>query len=88
MCDAKIRLRSARFSTYRICAEHRGRLSPNTALAGGRFVAGTQRRQTAKRTLAGIEAMTMLANGQVRAVPKGDMPAQRSFVKQIFGLAA
>ena len=24
----------------------------------------------------------------VRAVPKGDMPAQRAFVQQIFGLAA
>jgi hypothetical protein len=35
---------------------------------------------TAKRTLAGIEAMSMLAKEQVRAVPKGDMPAQRSFV--------
>ena len=33
---------------------------------------------TAKRTLAGIEAMAMLAKGQVRAVPRGDMPAQRA----------
>jgi len=36
---------------------------------------------TAKRTLAGIEAMAMLAKGQVRAVPRGDMPAQRSLVQ-------
>ena len=43
---------------------------------------------TAKRTLAGIEAMAMLAKGQVRAVPRDDMPAQRAFVQQIFGLAA
>ena len=43
---------------------------------------------TAKRTLAGIEAMAMLSKGQVRAVPRGDMPAQRAFVQQIFGLAA
>ena len=43
---------------------------------------------TAKRTLAGIEAMAMLAKGQVLAVPRGDMPAQRAFVHQIFGLAA
>jgi transposase-like protein len=42
----------------------------------------------AKRTLAGIEAMAMLAKGQVRAVPRGDMPAQQSFVQQIFGLTA
>jgi transposase, IS6 family len=43
---------------------------------------------TAKRTLAGIEAMAMLAKGQVRAVPRGDMPAQRSFLRQIFGITA
>src|SRR4051794_3451164 len=42
----------------------------------------------AKRTPAGIEAMAMLVKGQVRAVPGGDMPAQRSFVHQIFGLVA
>jgi transposase, IS6 family len=49
---------------------------------------GFQSFWTAKRMLAGIEAMAMLAKGQVRAVPKGDMPAQRAFVQQIFGLAA
>ena len=43
---------------------------------------------TAKRTLAGVEAMAMLAKGQVRAVPVNDMPAQRAFVHQAFGLAA
>ena len=43
---------------------------------------------TAKRTLAGIEAMAMLTKGQVRAVSRGDMPAQRAFVQQILGLIA
>ncbi|MFL5337207.1 MAG: DDE-type integrase/transposase/recombinase [Geminicoccaceae bacterium] len=43
---------------------------------------------TARRTLAGVEAMAMLAKGQVRAVPGNDMSAQRAFVHQIFGLAA
>ena len=43
---------------------------------------------TARRTLAGVEAMAMLAKGQVHAVPGDDMPAQRSFVHQVFGLAA
>lgn len=43
---------------------------------------------TARRTLVGVEAMAMLAKGQVRAVLKNDMPAQRAFVHQIFGLAA
>src|SRR5829696_4399959 len=43
---------------------------------------------TAWRTLAGVEAMAMLAKGQVRAVPANDMPAQRAFIHQTFGLAA
>jgi hypothetical protein len=32
--------------------------------------------------------MAMLAKGQVCAVPGDDMPAQRAFVHQAFGLAA
>jgi hypothetical protein len=43
---------------------------------------------TAKRTLASVESMAMLAKGQVRAVPANDMPAQRAFVHRVFGLAA
>jgi transposase, IS6 family len=43
---------------------------------------------TARRTLAGVEAMVMLTKGQVRAVPAHDMPAQRAFVHQVFDLAA
>ena len=48
---------------------------------------GFQSFWTARRTLAGVEAMAMLAKGQVRAVPEDDMPAQRSLVHQLFGLA-
>jgi transposase-like protein len=43
---------------------------------------------TARRTLAGVEAMAMLAKGQVRVVPANDMPAQRAFVHRVFGVAA
>jgi transposase, IS6 family len=49
---------------------------------------GFKRFWTARRTLAGVEAMAMLTKGQVRAVPANDMPAQRTFVHQVFGLAA
>jgi hypothetical protein len=42
----------------------------------------------ARRTLAGVEAMAMLAKGQVRGVPATDRPAQRAFVHRVFGLAA
>ena len=44
--------------------------------------------RTARRTLAGVEAMAMLAKGQVRAVPGNHMPAQRAFVHRVFGVAA
>ena len=44
--------------------------------------------RTARRTPAGVEAMAMLAKGQVRAVPGNDISAQRAFVHQLFGLAA
>ncbi len=44
--------------------------------------------RTARRTLAGVEAMAMLSKGQVRAAPRDDMPAQRTFIHQVFGLAA
>jgi IS6 family transposase len=43
---------------------------------------------TARRTLVGVEAIAMLAKGQVRAVPKNDVSAQRSFVHRIFCLTA
>ena len=43
---------------------------------------------TARRTLAGVEAMAMLGKGRVRAAPANDISAQRAFVHQLFGLAA
>jgi transposase, IS6 family len=41
---------------------------------------GFQSFWTTRRTLAGVEAMAMLAKGQVRTVPVNDMPAQWTFV--------
>ena len=49
---------------------------------------GFKRFTTARPTLAGVEAVAMLAKGQVRAAPRDDMPAQRAFVHRVFGLAA
>ena len=49
---------------------------------------GFQSFWTARRTLAGVEALAMLAKVQVRAVPANDMSAQRTFVASLFGLAA
>ena len=49
---------------------------------------GFQNFWTARRTLAGVEAMAMLAKGQVRLVPADDVPARRAFVHRVFGLTA
>jgi IS6 family transposase len=49
---------------------------------------GFQSFWTARRTLAGVEAMAMLTKGQVRVVPGNDISAQRAFVHRVFGLAA
>src|SRR3569623_1126759 len=43
---------------------------------------------TARRTLAGYEAMAMIRKGQVSAIPAYDMAAQRTFVATLFGAAA
>ena len=42
---------------------------------------------TARRTLAGIEAMAMLSKEQVHAVPTGNITVQQAFIHQIFGRA-
>ncbi len=49
---------------------------------------GFKRFATTRRTLVGIEALAMLAKGQVRAMPANDIRAQRAFVHEVFGLAA
>ena len=49
---------------------------------------GFQSFWTARRTLAAVEAMAMLAKGQVRAPPRDDMPARRAAVAGLSGPAA
>ena len=49
---------------------------------------GFKRFATARRTQAGVEALAMLTKDQVPAAPANDMLAQRTFVHQLFGLAA
>ncbi len=49
---------------------------------------GFKRFTTARRTLAGVEAMAMLAKGQVRAAPANHIPAQRALVHRVFGVPA
>jgi len=44
--------------------------------------------RTARRTLAGYEAMAMVRKGQVRNVGGGDMKAQTAFVADVFRVVA
>ena len=75
------RHRRGRWLNNRVEQDHR-RIKRRT-----RPMLGFKRFATARRTLAGVEAVAMLAKGQVRAVPVNDMLAQRFFVHQVFGLA-
>jgi IS6 family transposase len=43
---------------------------------------------TARRTLAGYEAMTMIKKGQVRNISGGDIKAQAVFITGLFQVAA
>jgi len=43
---------------------------------------------TARRTLQGMEAMSMIRKGQIYGIKKGDICSQVEFVSQIFGVAA
>jgi transposase, IS6 family len=76
------RHRRGRWLNNRVEQDHR-RIKRRT-----RPMLGFKRFVTARRTLAGVEAMAMLAKGQVRAAPANDISAQRAFVHQVFGLAA
>jgi transposase, IS6 family len=44
--------------------------------------------QTARRTLAGYEAMAMIWKGQVHEIARRDMPAHATFVAGLFEVAA
>ncbi len=76
------RHRRGRWLNNRVEQDHR-RIKRRT-----RPMLGFKRFTTARRTLAGVEAVAMLTKGQVRAAPANDISAQRAFVHQVFGLAA
>ena len=43
---------------------------------------------SARRTLSGIEAMSMIRKGQVKGVSKGDRVSQAKFIEELFGISA
>ncbi len=82
MASSGARHRRGRWLNNRVEQDHR-RVKRRT-----RPMLGFQSFWTARRTLAGVEALAMLTKGQVRAAPATDLPAQRTFVHQVFGLVA
>ena len=79
---APVRHLRGRWPDNRVEQDHR-RIKRRT-----RPMLGFKRFATARRALAGIEAMAMLAKGQVRRVGPADAPAQHAFVHRLFGVAA
>jgi IS6 family transposase len=53
-----------------------------TASQGFRSVDG------ALSTIAGYEAMNIIRKGQIRWLPKGELPGQKRFIERLFGIAA
>jgi transposase-like protein len=43
---------------------------------------------SARRTLSGIEAMSMIRKGQVKGVEQGNSVSQAKLIESIFGIAA
>jgi transposase-like protein len=43
---------------------------------------------SARKTLSGIEAMSIIRKGQVKEIRKGDGVSQAKFIKEIFGVSA
>jgi transposase-like protein len=43
---------------------------------------------SARRTLSGVEAMSMIRKGQVRGISKGNGVSQVKFIEQLFGISA
>ena len=79
---ASVRHRRGRWLNNLVEQDHR-RIKRRT-----RPMLGFKRSATARRALAGIEAMAMLAKGQVRAVRPADAPAQDEGGLRLFGVAA
>ena len=43
---------------------------------------------SARRTLSGIEAMSMIRKGQVKGISRGDGVSQAKFIEELFGISA
>lgn len=78
----KCRCRPSPYLNNIIEQDHRFVKKRITASQGFRSVEG------ALNTIAGYEAMNIIRKGQIRWLPKGDVPGQRRFIERLLGIAA
>ena len=76
------KLRQVKYLNNMVEQDHRGvKHLINPGMSFGSF-------NSARRTIKGYEAMSMIRKGQIQDVEKGDVIGQISFINQIFGLTA
>ena len=80
--SSKCRCRPSPYLNNIIEQDHRFVKKRIVASQGFRSVDG------ALSTIAGYEAMNIIRKGQIRWLPKGDLPGQKRFIERLFGIAA
>jgi transposase-like protein len=80
--SAKCHCRPSPYLNNIIEQDHRFVKKRITVSQGFRSVDG------ALSTIAGYEAMNIIRKGQIRWLPKGQVPGQKRFIERLFGIAA
>jgi IS6 family transposase len=79
---AQTQLRQSQYLNNRIEQDHRNIKQLTKPMMGfGSF-------NTARRTLSGIEAMSMICKGPVKGISKGGSLSQMKFIEKLFGMNA
>jgi transposase-like protein len=79
---AETQLRQSKYMNNGIEQDHRNIKRLTKPMMGlGSF-------NTARRTLRGIEAMSMIRKGQVKGTSQGDSVAQVKFIEELLGMSA
>jgi len=80
--EATIELRQNKYLNNVIEQDHRNIKRLTKPMMGfGSF-------NTARRTLRGIEVMSMIRKGQVNGISQGDSVSQAKFIEELFGISA
>jgi IS6 family transposase len=80
--SAEVELRQSKYLNNVIEQDHRNIKRLTKPMMGfGSF-------NSARRTLSGIEAMSMIRKGQAKGISQGDSVSQVRFIEQLFGISA